>query len=880
MMTRGGLSALLLLLLLVVQSLSQAAGQKLKVLGGLLDQHVTGHWEVLDRDLVNPQLDTISFSIQLKQCNVDALASLLEREVSNPKHRNYQNYMTKEQIDEAVSCGLPTVQAKRDIPAWMKRNGILEHQIHVQNAYVYVHEASVSQIENLFRVQMLYHRHKRSGRVVLRARGLLEIPEEVGSHALFISGLTEMYNPTKAMVRVNPQKMQHVIQGGVANYFVPGFENPPMSPRLLRRLYNVRQNLTGGVAKNSIAIAAFDDYFYEDDLCYSSDLFGRDPQDSSLYTIPQVSYTGPLNGSDNVESSLDIQFATLLAPNVSASFWAHTADVWVLTWAQQAINITTENGPWTWSISYGSPEVGHCSDVPSNGDLATCAELKLDAASYLAASNVELMKLALMGVTVFVSSGDDGAPGDTLYCPVDPSKPQSFSQQSPFVYTCPSTDPNDCKCGSFVLEYDDNGTAVYCFLPQAFYADTYNLNNQLGGLASCTLLDPNNVDIMNSLAMVMQEWIQEINTTCPAIYDSESFTFGSTCTCDQLPKKSFEFVVNATTNETLQVSLYGYEYQESYGLPIFFADFPTASPYVVSVGATQINPYGSSSSCGQSPQEILSDMLTGAFITGGGGFSNLQSRPSWQKAAVEAYLNQTHLLPPSNYFNASNRGYPDLSLNGHNYPVVSGGQVIGVDGTSASSPTTAALFTLMNEVLLKYGKKPLGLLGPLLYQMAEEEPTAFNKIAPVQYGDMILGGDSNCTAIYCCQYGYKATSSGWDPVTGLGTPNMLVIENYLRKMNGLPSIAEEAAAVQGPTEGPTSAATTSPSPSPTAAVSSGYETPKTLTTAGTVTMVVVALFLGVFGTVVYFGANKKNPDDLRASAYRRADSIQLSSTAK
>jgi len=47
--------------------------------------------------------------------------------------------------------------------------------------------------------------------------------------------------------------------------------------------------------------------------------------------------------------------------------------------------------------------------------------------------------------------------------------------------------------------------------------------------------------------------------------------------------------------------------------------------------------------------------------------------------------------------------------------------------------------------------------------------------------------------MYCCQYGYPASQEGWDPVTGLGTPNMLEIENYIRNISGLPSVAKEAA---------------------------------------------------------------------------------------
>lgn len=46
-----------------------------------------------------------------------------------------------------------------------------------------------------------------------------------------------------------------------------------------------------------------------------------------------------------------------------------------------------------------------------------------DNAAYLRRTNAELMKLAALGVTVLVSSGDDGSPGYSYTCPTDPNLP-------------------------------------------------------------------------------------------------------------------------------------------------------------------------------------------------------------------------------------------------------------------------------------------------------------------------------------------------------------------------------------------------------------------------------------------------------------------------
>lgn len=52
-------------------------------------------------------------------------------------------------------------------------------------------------------------------------------------------------------------------------------------------------------------------------------------------------------------------------------------------------------------------------------------------------------------------------------------------------------------------------------------------------------------------------------------------------------------------------------------------------------------------------------------LSSGGGFSNVFAPPGYQQSAVEGYL--TNYTPPysSSIYNASGRGFPDLSANGY-----------------------------------------------------------------------------------------------------------------------------------------------------------------------------------------------------------------------
>eukprot|EP00455_Lapot_gusevi_P002447 TRINITY_DN1097_c0_g1_i1.p1 TRINITY_DN1097_c0_g1~~TRINITY_DN1097_c0_g1_i1.p1 ORF type:complete len:584 (+),score=255.33 TRINITY_DN1097_c0_g1_i1:33-1754(+) len=178
-------------------------------------------------------------------------------------------------------------------------------------------------------------------------------------------------------------------------------------------------------------------------------------------------------------------------------------------------------------------------------------------------------------------------------------------------------------------------------------------------------------------------------------------------------------------------------------------DFPAASPYVTSVGGTQLsspsplaNPPAlcSSNACaGAGPEEAVSYDVAG--YTSGGGFSLYSARPNYQAAAVNAYLKSGVQLPPASYYNAAGRGYPDIAANGHNFLCVLSGGISPVGGTSASAPTVAGMVGLWNDARLAQGKPALGFLNPLLYEMFAKNPAIFNDITK---------GDNKVGFAFCC----------------------------------------------------------------------------------------------------------------------------------
>ncbi|EFA82993.1 Physaropepsin [Heterostelium album PN500] len=215
--------------------------------------------------------------------------------------------------------------------------------------------------------------------------------------------------------------------------------------------------------------------------------------------------------------------------------------------------------------------------------------------------------------------------------------------------------------------------------------------------------------------------------------------------------------------------------------------FPGASPYVTSVGATMLQapsaadkraakknvganpPICTGTPCATSTTEIVCT-YPDALITTGGGFSDYSPVPEWQQAQVSAYLSSGVPLPASQYFNSTNRGFPDVSALGHNYAIIASSQIEQVDGTSCSSPVFGAVVALLNSYRLNNNKPTLGFINPLLYS------------APSSAFTDITAGDNKCTESCCSKFGFTATK-GWDPVTGLGTPVFKNLLAYVQTLN-------------------------------------------------------------------------------------------------
>lgn len=192
---------------------------------------------------------------------------------------------------------------------------------------------------------------------------------------------------------------------------------------------------------------------------------------------------------------------------------------------------------------------------------------------------------------------------------------------------------------------------------------------------------------------------------------------------------------------------------------VFNPDFPASCPYVTALGATYLT-----GAVGSDEEVAVTRFPSG------GGFSNIYPRPSYQDTAVENYFSTAN--PPyesyefteptnnpkadqygSGIYNRGGRGYPDAAAVGDNVLIFTNGLPTLIGGTSASAPVFASILNRINEERIAAGKSTIGFANPTMY----ENPQMFH--------DITVGSNPGCnTQGFAC-------AAGWDPVTGLGTPN-------------------------------------------------------------------------------------------------------------
>jgi subtilase family serine protease len=208
-------------------------------------------------------------------------------------------------------------------------------------------------------------------------------------------------------------------------------------------------------------------------------------------------------------------------------------------------------------------------------------------------------------------------------------------------------------------------------------------------------------------------------------------------------------------------------------IPYPTVEWPASDPLVTGVGGTYLctDPNNTTTRVVDSVSppvncQAFPGVAEVGWIASGGGYSHVFAKPAYQNT-----------LPTGSTAIGSMRGVPDIALQASSRtgalvhislpPDGNSGLICGsapcstgwydIGGTSLSCPEWAGLVAIADQL----NGGGLGLINPALYEMASDP-----QLYAGDFFDITTGNNQANPAVP----GYPATV-GWDPVTGLGTPN-------------------------------------------------------------------------------------------------------------
>lgn len=402
--------------------------------------------------------------------------------------------------------------------------------------------------------------------------------------------------------------------------------------------------------------------------------------------------------------------------------------------------LTHPNPPLVHSISYGSQSslnrVG-CQNRAAVDDIDN-----------------DFAKLAAMGITVVISSGDSGSG----YSPPQPKCNVATADtklEGATLYSKPSLSAMDCCFAS--------GTATtvgYSFTPTA--ASHCDPSSGVPGISYIGKTAPQSLDGMPSFACCLQSqvypgnWIGWSWVETPSTPGVGNCTLFATISGHVVQKgarsgskpKAGVCTALVSVNRSIHApgSSSGLLIPDPTTSPTLYPSWPASSPWVTAVGATRFinNTIGR--------PEMASDQFGS-----GGGFSRDFLAFDHQANATKRYLATAAKLPPTGSFPPLGRGTADVSTLGEGFQIIEAGGVTSTGGTSASAPTFAGLISLINEQRLAVGRSALGYLNPWIYAN------------PQMFSDVVVGTNAIGRGTGPIKFGFEC-AKGWDPPTGLGTP--------------------------------------------------------------------------------------------------------------
>merc|ERR1712137_157368 len=409
-------------------------------------------WEKVEK---SPASQTLSFTLALKLENLDVLDELTVR-LTTPGSPEFRQWKTMEELNKITQ---PDVRGVQRLLRWLRTHNLAGEDF---SDFVKV-TGTVADIEAAFNAEIYAYKNllrKASSVIIHRSATHPEIPRQFEGLVVFVTGLSNFPYPSRPHYKR--------VADSVDNYYVV--------PQTLRGQYSVPADY---VASNYLSSQGLVEFGTQagvsiDDLQQFMQLTGGNTSATLAYTVGNFKYN-PIDPIDT-ESTLDVQYIMAMAPGVPTSFFV--VDGWIYDFAAliQQRSTLGQAFPNIFSVSYGWAEGSQC-DITGQG--TGCGRLGGTSDSYVQNTNVGLQKVGLLGVSIFVASGDAGAATkENIHClrrhqPIQPDYPASSNYVTTVGGTMFSSDAQTLSaplppfCSESRVTCAGTGTEVVSQLPDS-----------------------------------------------------------------------------------------------------------------------------------------------------------------------------------------------------------------------------------------------------------------------------------------------------------------------------------------------------------------------------------------------------------------------------
>jgi len=365
------------------------------------------------QQVVAPVEVPLVFSIQPKE-TLDTCSQLLT-EVSTPSSANYGKHLSFEEIG-SIFGNKESADAVKD---WLLASGIPASRIEVTPNFEFITvRVPHTRAESLLATKFHTYTSKTVNKKIARAAEY-SLPSNIASHVVFVGNAVSF-----------PATLKRPL--------VSTFASGNTDPALLNSFYGIDNNNVDNAGATQSLFESLGQSYSEVDLSLFETKFGI-TRNKVVKVIgpndPNACKTDPNNCA---EADLDVQYIKAVARNSPTTYWSVPGDVEPFVEWIKAV-AATQTPPLVHSISYGSVE-------------------QQNDQSEMKSFNLEACKAGLRGLTVVVSSGDDGvanfvARQDASQCGFNPSYPASC----PFVTAVGATQGPEEGKPEVACSSDTNG---------------------------------------------------------------------------------------------------------------------------------------------------------------------------------------------------------------------------------------------------------------------------------------------------------------------------------------------------------------------------------------------------------------------------------------